>query len=132
MKRIGKLNDRSNRVLQRCCKFLLHCTQSTQNFYYVIEVTTPQFLSTLMKESKSEFVLPHHPYIIVSKLTDENIRTAIQAFIDAKDDLYWLKLYHISATLNIEDINEIFYRKKQDAVKAKINTEIDAESDINH
>jgi len=85
-----------------------------------------------MKESKSEFVLPHHPYIIVSKLTDENIRTAIQAFIDAKDDLYWLKLYHISATLNIEDINEIFYRKKQDAVKAKINTEIDAESDINH
>ena len=104
----------------------------TQNFYYV--VTTPQFLSTLMKESKSEFVLPHHPYIIVSKLTDENIRTAIQAFIDAKDDLYWLKLYHISATLNIEDINEILYRKKKEniAVKAKINTEIDAESDINH
>jgi hypothetical protein len=46
----------------------------TEKFYYVIEVTTPQFLSTFMKESKSEFVLPHHPYIIISKLTDENIR----------------------------------------------------------
>ena len=71
---------------------------------YLVEVTTPKFFYTLMKNFKSDFVPARYPYIIVSKLTDEIIRSAIiQEFIDAKEDSYWLKLYHITATLKIED-----------------------------
>ena len=97
--------------------------------FYVIEVTTPKFFYTLMKKSKSNFVPPGYPYIIVSKLTDDIIRAAIQEFIDAKEDSYWLKLYHITATLNIEDINEILYRKEKENTEldAKIDAEIDPE-----
>lgn len=78
---------------------------------YLVEVATPQFLSALMKKVESDFVPARYPYIIVSKLTDEIIRAAIQEFIDTKEYSYWLKLYHITATLKIEDINEILDSK---------------------
>ena len=93
--------------------------------YYFIEVTTPRFFYTLMKKFKSNFVPPSYPYIIVSKLTDDIIRAAIQEFIDTKEDSYWLKLYHMTATLKIEDINEILYRKEKE--NTELETEIDAE-----
>lgn len=91
--------------------------------YYLTEVTTPKFFYTLMEKSKSNFVPPSYPYIIVSKLTDDIIRAAIQEFIDTEEDSYWLKLYHVIATLNIEDINEILYRKE----KEKENSELEPE-----
>jgi hypothetical protein len=105
----------------------------TDNFSYFVEVTTPQCLSALMEKFESGFLPPGYPYIIVSKLTDEIIHAAIQSFIDTEDDSYWLKLYHTTATLKIEDINEILYRKKQENIEleAKIDAEVDAESDIN-
>lgn len=93
--------------------------------YYLIEVTTPRFFYTLMKKFKSNFVPPSYPYIIVSKLTDDIIRAAIQEFIDTKEDSYWLKLYHMTATLKIEDINEILDRKEKE--NTELETEIDAE-----
>ena len=101
---------------------------------YLVEVATPQFLSALMEKVESDFVPPGYPYIIVSKLTDEAIRAAIQEFIDTEDDSYWLKLYHITATLKIEDINEILDRKEKEdmELEAKIDAEVEAESDINH
>mgnify|MGYP000371482827 CR=1 FL=1 len=93
--------------------------------YYLIEVTTPRFFYTLMEKFKSNFVPPSYPYIIVSKLTDDIIRAAIQEFIDTKEDSYWLKLYHMTATLKIEDINEILYRKEKE--NTELETEIEAE-----
>jgi len=111
---------------------------STYEIYYGVEVTTPQCLSSLIEESGSSFLPPAYPYIIVSKLTDEIIRAAIQSFIDTEKDLYWLKLYHTTPTLNIEDIDEILYRKKQEGIELdeKIDAEMEAkmepESDINH
>jgi len=97
----------------------------------LVEVTTPQFISAVMKKSKSDFLEPGYPYIIVSKLTDEIIQAAIQAYIDTEDDLYWLKLYHIVPTLDIEDINEILYRKKQENIEleAKIDAKIELDLD---
>ena len=59
-----------------------------------------------MEKFKSDFVPAGYPYVIVSKLTDEVIRSTIQEFIDVKEDSYWLKLYHMTATLKIEDIKE--------------------------
>ena len=96
---------------------------------YMIEVTTPKFFYTLMEKFKSDFVPAGYPYIIVSKLTDEIIRAAIQEFIDAKEDSYWLKFYHITATLNIGDINEILDRKEKEDIEleAKIDAEIEGE-----
>ena len=94
---------------------------------YLVEVTTPQFLSTLMEKVEGDFVPPGYPYILVSKLTDEIIQAAIQAYIATKDDSYWLKLYHITATLNIEDINEILDRKEKEDIEleAKIDAEVE-------
>ena len=87
------------------------------NVCYIVEVTTPKFFYTLMEKFKSDFVPTGYPYIIVSKLTDEVIRAAIQQFIDKEEDLYWLKLYHMIPTLNIEDINEILDRKEQEELE---------------
>lgn len=96
---------------------------------YLVEVATLQFLSDLMEKNESDFVPAGYPYIIVSKLTDEIIRAAIQEFIDENEDSYWLKLYHITATLTIEDINEILDRKEKEDIEleAKINAEIEGE-----
>ena len=106
----------------------------TDEFAYLVEVTTPQFLSALMAKFKDNFLPPGYPYIIVSKLTDEIIQAAIQAYIDTEDDSYWLKLYHIVATVDIEDINEILDRKKQQNIEleAKVDAEVETDSDINH
>lgn len=96
--------------------------------YYLVEVTTPKFFYTLMKRSKSRFVSTGYPYIIISKLTDEIIRAAIQKLIDAKDS-YWLKLYHIMTTLKIKDINKILDWKEDVSIEleAKIDAEIEGE-----
>ena len=101
--------------------------------YYMIEVTTPKFFYTLMGKFKSEFVPPSYPYIIVSKLTDEIIRAAIKEFINAKEDSFWLKLYHITPTLKIRDINEILDRKEKENIQleAEVEGEIEGESTIN-
>jgi len=97
----------------------------TNDFSYFVEVTTPQFISASMRRSKSDFLLPEYPCIIVSKLTDEIIEAAIQEYINEEDDSFWLKLYHIMPTLDIEDINEILYRKKQENIE--LEAKIDAE-----
>ena len=103
IKKISYLDPRVN--LENDCLDVFVTLENDD--YYLIEVTTPKFFYTLMEKSKSDFVPPSYPYIIVSKLTDDIIRAAIQEFIDKKEDSYWLKLYHITATLKIEDINEI-------------------------
>ena len=91
--------------------------------YYIIEVTTPQFFYTLMEKSKSDFVPPGYPYIIVSKLTDEIIRNAIQEFMNDREDSYWLKLYLATSLLKIEELNEILDRKAKE--NAKFNEELE-------
>jgi hypothetical protein len=101
----------------------------TDEFSYLVEVTTPQFLSALMKESESDFVTPGYPYIIVSKLPDETIKSAIQSFLNEDEDSDWLKLYQVPATLEIEDLNEILDRKNQENLE--LESEIDAESILN-
>lgn len=105
-----------------------YCTDGS---CYLVEVTTPQFLSTLMEKEKSDFLSPDYPSIIGSKLTDDIIRAAIESFInpqdpiDPHDELHWLKLYHLTAMLNIEEIDEILYRKKRESIE--LESEVDAE-----
>ena len=74
-----------------------------------------------MERENNAFLLPYYPCIIVSKLTDDIIRAAIESFINSDNEVRWLRLYHIIPTLNTQEINEILYRKKQEDI------ELDAE-----
>lgn len=98
----------------------------TNGYYYVVEVTTPQATLDFMERTKCNFIEPDYPVIMVSKLTNEIIKAAIQSFIDSEEDAFWLKLYHIAGSLTIEEINEILSRKKQEKI-----TEINSDSDLN-
>jgi len=113
---------------------ILEDDSCTDGFSYFVEVTTPQFLYALMEKFESDFVPSDYPYIIVSKLTYDIMKAAIQSFIDTRNDLYWLKLYHVTSILKTANLNEMLYRKKQKNIdlEAKIDAEFDAESDINH
>jgi len=77
----------------------------TQDFCYLIEVTTPQFLLTMFQKEKSDLLLPDYPFILVSNLSDHTIRAAVESFIKQEEDTYWLKLYHLIPKLNLEDVN---------------------------
>ena len=89
-------------------------------FAYVVEVTTPQCLGADMEESQSKFLEPSYPVIIVSKLTHEIIEAAIESFVNTTEDSFWLKLYHTTFALEIEDLNEIIKKKKKE-VEAKLD-----------
>ena len=97
----------------------------TEDFAYCVEVTTPQFLSTIMERDKITFLEPDYPSIVVSKLEDDIIRAAIESFINSENGVYWLKLYHLVLSLTLEEINEILNRKKQESIKSW--AEIEAE-----
>jgi hypothetical protein len=98
---------------------------------YLVEVITPRFLDVRIEERK--FLPPGYPYIIVSEFTNEIIQAAIEEFIGDREDSYWLKLYHITATLNIKDVNEILERKEKEyrELDARVEAEMKADSKIN-
>lgn len=124
-------------ILNDAVDVLVDLEDDFDEFGYVVEVTTPQFLSTLMEKDKSEFLAPDYPSIVVSKLTDDIIRAAIEEFINPQDsgkiyeELYWLKLYHIIPSLEMEDVNELYDRKKRESIEleAEVEAEMEAEDD---
>ena len=108
-------------ILYDVVDVLVYLEDNYDGFVYVVEVTTPQFLSTMMEKEKSIFLSPEYPFIIVSKLTEDIIQAAIESFINPQDSvyeaLYWLKLYHLIPSLRMEDVNELYDRKKQEAIE---------------
>ena len=124
-------------LLNDAVDVLVDLEDDSDEFCYVVEVTTPQFLLTIMEKEKSAFLSPDYPCIIVSKLTDDIIRAAIESFINPQDsvniyeELYWLKLYHLIPSLEMEDVNELYNRKKQESIEleAEVDAEFEAESD---
>lgn len=124
-------------LLNDAVDVLVDLEDDSDEFGYVVEVTTPQFLLTILEKEKSAFLSPDYPCIIVSKLTDDIIRAAIESFINPQDsgniyeELYWLKLYHLIPSLEMEDVNELYNRKKQESIKleAEVDAEFEAESD---
>ena len=124
-------------LLNDAVDVLVDLEDDSDEFGYVVEVTTPQFLLTIMEKEKSAFLSPDYPCIIVSKLTDDIIRAAIESFINPQDsvniyeEFYWLKLYHLIPSLEMEDVNELYNRKKQESIEleAEVDAEFEAESD---
>ena len=110
-------------MLNDAVDVLVDLEENSDEFGYVVEVTTPQFISTMMEKEKDTFLLPDYPYIIVSKLTDDIIHAAIKSSINPQDsrniyeELYWLKLYHLIPSLRMEHVNELYDRKKQEAIE---------------
>ena len=124
-------------LLNDAVDVLVDLEDDSDKFGYVVEVTTPKFLLTIMEKEKSAFLSPDYPCIIVSRLTDDIIRAAIESFINPQDsgniyeELYWLKLYHLIPSLEMEDVNELYNRKKQESIEleAEVDAEFEAESD---
>lgn len=103
------------------------------NDFYFVEVTTLKFLSYLMENVEGKFLPPDYSYILVSKLKPQIIKEAVQEYVDAKDDSYWLKLYHVARTLKIEELNEILIKKEQEEREFSLTQktlEDEEESDI--
>jgi len=72
-------------LLNDALDVLVTLENDSDQFGYVVEVTTPQFLSTLMEKQKMKFLPPDYPFILVSKLTNNTIRVAIESFINPQD-----------------------------------------------
>jgi hypothetical protein len=75
-------------------------------FSYVIDVVTPKYMLSLMKERNQNFLEPGENFIVVRKLTPEIIEETVKAFVE-ENDAYWLKLLHISAYFDIETLNNV-------------------------
>jgi len=83
-------------------------------YEYIVPVVTHKNLLSLIDKEGSDFLFPMDPMIVVKELTMENIERAIKAY--AKEDAFWLKLYHLASGIDIKTLNILtdrwFKRKK--------------------
>jgi len=82
----------------------------TDDNEYLVEIATPKALSTYMDEKKKNFYEPGFPLLFVRKLTPEIIRETLEEFASKQEDTFWLKLYHLTVELTIDDLNELMIR----------------------
>ena len=81
---------------------------------YIVVVATQKNLLTLMDMEKSDFLSPGDPMIIVRKLTKEIIESAIRAYIEDRNNGYYLKLY--AAQLDAKTLDIL---KNREVARAK-------------
>ncbi|MUG46446.1 hypothetical protein [Paenibacillus woosongensis] len=78
-------------------------------------VSTAQNLITRMKEDNVNFVSPPQPDIIVSTLTEENIKKAVDEY--AIGDAFWLKLLYVASldksVIDMDRINQYLSQLKK-------------------
>ncbi|MGG3835839.1 hypothetical protein ABEV00_02295 [Paenibacillus thiaminolyticus] len=83
---------------------------------YTLVVTTPKNYYWYMENEGLDFVPASPPDIIVKELTEENIRKALENFVEG--NAYWLKLYFLSGNENgvfeIDKMNEMIARIKKE------------------
>ena len=82
----------------------------TDDNEYLVEIATPKALSTYMDEKKKNFYEPGFPLLFVRKLTPEIIRETLEEFASKQEDTFWLKLYHLTVELTIDDLNDLMIR----------------------
>jgi hypothetical protein len=82
----------------------------TDDNEYFVEIATPKALSTYMDEKKRNFFEPEFPLLFVRKLTPEIIRETLEEFASKQEDTFWLKLYHLTVELTIDDLNDLMIR----------------------
>ena len=94
----------------------------TDDNEYLVEIATPKALSTYMDEKKKNFFQPEFPLLFVRKLTPEIIRETLEEFASKQEDTFWLKLYHLTVELTIDDLNKL--RKRYEK---RVSTENEVE-----
>ena len=94
-------------------------------FSVTIIVGTPENLKSLMEKDNRNFYGPGLPWIIVQKLTKEIIHEAIKAYIDARPDGYWLKLYHFAPNIDIAVLNQLQAQEIQKLVQSNLLIGVD-------
>lgn len=82
--------------------------------WYTMVVATPQSFIWYMDKEGDDYIKAGAPDIIVRSLTYDNIYNAIQK--SAEGDAYWLKIYHLCPSFNIEELNN-----KMEQLKNKNN-----------
>lgn len=78
-------------------------------------VSTAQNLISRMKEDNVNFLSPPQPDIIVSTLTEENIKKAVDEY--AIGDAFWLKLLYVASldksVIDMDRINQFLSQLKK-------------------
>ena len=77
------------------------------SYVYTLVLITPKNIESLMDKEKKNYFGPGHPFIIVKQLTKKIIVETITAYA-AKDDAYWLKLYHFA-----DDVDTVVFNQLQ-------------------
>ena len=88
---------------------------------YTMTVSTPKNYYKYMDKEKIDYISSMPPDIIVRKLTEENIRNALETYV--KGDGYWLKLYYLAG--NTTDAFDIKLMDKMIQEIKKQNEEIE-------
>ncbi|MED3563265.1 hypothetical protein [Bacillus xiapuensis] len=81
-------------------------------YSYTIVVTTPKNLISMMESEGIEYNPALPPMVIVKKLTEENIKNALETYLE--NQAYWLKYYFLAGEINIELMNEMLRRIKME------------------
>ncbi|MFY0521530.1 hypothetical protein ACOMCU_27510 [Lysinibacillus sp. UGB7] len=80
-------------------------------FTYTLVVCTPKNLETLMERENIAYLPAMPPMIIVKEITKENIRKALDIYLD--NNAYWLK-YYLAGELDLEILENTISRIKSE------------------
>ena len=73
---------------------------------YTLVAITPANYIWYMDKEKLDYFPPGPPFITVKALTEEIIKTALEAYVE--NNAYWLKLYYLAGERNgVFDIHEM-------------------------
>lgn len=67
------------------------------DFCLTVLIATPENLKYLMAKDKVNFRKPGRPWIIIRKMTKEIIYEAVQGYMDASPDGFWLKMCYFAS-----------------------------------
>lgn len=86
---------------------------------YVFVVTTPKNYYWYMDKEEIDYIPASPPDIIVRSLTLENIRKALESYVE--NNGYWLKLYYLAGKqegiFSISTMNQMIKKIKYDSDK---------------
>ena len=90
-----------------------------------IIVGTPKNLEYLMAKDRVNFYGPGLPWTIVKELTVETIHEAIQGYMDACPNGYWLKLYYFATDIDITVFDQLQAQEIKRADKLELQVGLD-------
>lgn len=94
--------------------------EDDKGMVYTFVVTTPKNYYWYMNKEGIDYIPASSPDIIVRSLTEENIKKALETYME--DDGYWLKLYFLSwkrkGAFDIKAMNKMIeeIRKENDEI----------------